>query len=343
MNPAIRYDEEHALLRAEARRWLEERFPIARVRALAESDSGEEAADWSELGSLGWLGLCVPEKFGGAGLGAAHLAVVMEETGRRLLPCPLLSSTLAGLAIAQSGSDAQRERWLRPLASGESRLVLAGGAGAVWGGALADAFVARRGERFAIVSAGAAGVRVEPELVLDRTRRSARVTLDAVSLDPDSILPASAAELLGRLTPWACLALAAEMAGGADALLALTAGYTATREQFGKPIGSFQAVKHPLVNVLIGVEGLRSLVYAAASALDAGHADGESLARMAKAKACDVYVFAASRAVQLHGGFGFTLDCDAHLYMKRAQTVRPAFGDAMAQRRWLTEKLLPPT
>jgi alkylation response protein AidB-like acyl-CoA dehydrogenase len=342
MNTPIRYDEEHALLRAEARRWLDERFPIARVRALADSESGEDPSDWQELGVLGWLGLCVPEKYGGAGLGAVHLAVLMEETGRRLLPCPILSSTLAALTLAQSGSEAQRERWLRPLAAGESRVVLAASPDAVWGGERADALLARRGDRFAIVPARAAGVKLEPETVLDRTRRSARVDLDGVSLGADAFLPASAGEVLARLTPWACLALAAEMAGGADALLTLTSAYTATREQFGKPIGSFQAVKHPLVNVLIGVESLRSLVYAAATALDAGDADAEALARMAKAKACDVYVFAASRAVQLHGGFGFTLDCDAHLYLKRAQTTRPAFGDAMQQRRWLAEKLLGP-
>jgi alkylation response protein AidB-like acyl-CoA dehydrogenase len=132
------------------------------------------------------------------------------------------------------------------------------------------------------------------------------------------------------------------MAGGADALLAMTSAYTATREQFGKPIGSFQAVKHPLVNVLVGVESLRSLVYAAATALDGGSEDAESLARMAKAKANEVYVFAASRAVQLHGGFGFTLDCDAQLYFKRAQSVRPAFGDSIEHRRWLANQLLGP-
>ena len=342
MNAPIRYDEEHALLRSEARRWLEERFPIARVRALAESDTGEDPADWKELAALGWLGLCVPEKFGGAGLGAVHLSVLMEETGRRLLPCPLLASTLAALALAQSGSESQREQWLRPLVAGELRVALATATEAVWGGERADAFVARLGDRFALVPARAAGARVEREVVLDRTRRSARLTLDGVEPESDAFLPASAQEVLTRLTPWACVALAAEMAGGADVLLALTSAYAATREQFGKPIGSFQAVKHPLVNVLIGVEGLRSLVYAAATALDAGDPDAETLARMAKAKACDVYVFAASRAVQLHGGFGFTLDCDAHLYLKRAQTTRPAFGDAMHQRRWLAEKLLGP-
>jgi alkylation response protein AidB-like acyl-CoA dehydrogenase len=257
--------------------------------------------------------------------------VLLEETGRRLLPAPLLSSTLAALALALDGSEAQRARWLPALASGESRLVLATGP-SVWGAERADALVAPAAGGIEVIETRAGELRVEPEVVLDRTRRSARVARNGAPLAP---APPS-----DRLTTWACLALAAEMAGGADALLALTSAYAATREQFGKPIGSFQAVKHPLVNVLVGVESLRSLVYAAASALDAGSADAETLARMAKAKACDVYVFAASRAVQLHGGYGFTIDCDAHLYFKRAQTTRPAFGDAMSQRRWLAARLL---
>jgi acyl-CoA dehydrogenase len=331
LQTTIRHDEEHALLRAEARRWLDERFPIARVRTLADGSDGEDPADWKQLADLGWLGLVVPEKHGGAGLGAVHLAVLLEETGRRLLPAPLLSSTLAALALALDGSEAQRARWLPALASGESRLVLATGP-SVWGAERADALVAPAAGGIEVIETRAGELRVEPEVVLDRTRRSARVARNGAPLAP---APPS-----DRLTTWACLALAAEMAGGADALLALTSAYAATREQFGRPIGSFQAVKHPLVNVLVGVESLRSLVYAAASALDAGSADAETLARMAKAKACDVYVFAASRAVQLHGGYGFTIDCDAHLYFKRAQTTRPAFGDAMSQRRWLAARLL---
>jgi len=333
LSTAIRHDDEHALLRAEARRWLDERFPIARVRALADSAEGEDPADWKELAALGWLGLVVPEAQGGAGLGAVHLAVLMEETGRRLLPSPLLSSTLAALALVLDGSEAQRARWLPALAAGEARLALATGP-SVWGASLADALLAPTASGIEILETRGSGIVREEEIVLDRTRRSARVTRNGVALAPERPSP--------RLATWACLALAAEMAGGADALLAMTAAYAATREQFGKPIGSFQAVKHPLVNVLLGVEGLRSLVYAAASALDAESPDAETLARMAKAKACDVYGFAASRAVQLHGGYGFTLDCDAHLYFKRAQTTRPAFGDAMAQRRWLSERLLGP-
>ena len=331
MNPHIHYEEEHALMRAEARRWLDERFPIARVRSLADSPHGEDPADWKELAGLGWLGLVIPEKHGGAGLHATHLAVLMEETGRRLLPSPLLPSTLAALALVLDGSEAQGARWLPAIASGEARAVYARSA-SVWGAALADALVVSTRDGVAVLERSSPTLSVTPEIVLDRTRRSARVTRNGVASGSDV---ASA-----RLTAWACVALAAEMAGGADALLALTAAYTATREQFGKPIGSFQAVKHPLVNVLIGVETLRSLVYAAAAALDAQSPDAETLARMAKAHASDVYVFAASRAVQLHGGFGFTLDCDAHLYLKRAQTTRPAFGDAMAQRRWLAERLV---
>jgi acyl-CoA dehydrogenase len=348
MNPQIRYDEEHALLRSEARRWLDERFPISRVRALADSDHGEDPADWKALAQLGWLGLVVPESYGGAGLGATHLAVLMEETGRRLLPSPLLSSTLAALALVRSGSEEQRERWLPRIVSGEVRVTYAHAAGEsltwkhIWGGALADAIVVRLGTRVALIEPQGYGARIEPEIALDRTRRSARMTLPREIFLPAYLGP-SARETTKALMPWACIALAAEMAGGADALLALTSAYTATREQFGKPIGSFQAVKHPLVNVLTGVESLRSLVYAAASALDAGSDDAEALARMAKAKANDVYVFAASRAIQLHGGFGFTLDCDAHLYFKRAQTSRPAFGDSMEHRRWLADQLLGPT
>ncbi|MGH7291787.1 MAG: acyl-CoA dehydrogenase family protein, partial [Myxococcota bacterium] len=274
MNLQLRYEEEHALLRAEARRWLDERFPISRVRALADSEPGEDPADWKELAALGWLGLVVPEKHGGAGLGALHLAVLMEETGRRLLPSPLLPSTLAALALVLDGSEAQRERWLPAIASGEARVVLASGA-SIWGAERADALIAPERAELRVIETRTPGLAIEPEIVLDRTRRSARVTQAGV--------PHVATAPSDRLAAGACVALSAEMAGGADALLALTAAYAATREQFGKPIGSFQAVKHPLVNVLLGVEGLRSLVYAAASALDAQSPDAETLARMAKA------------------------------------------------------------
>ncbi len=366
MAVTLRYDETHALLRQEARRWLGERFPLGRVRALADSARGEDPGDWKALAELGWLGLALDESEGGAGLGATALAVVLEECGRALLPCPLLGSTLAGLALAFGGSLEQKARWLPPIARGETRVALAhvgpdgawraedagvvlagrrlrGALARVEGGAEADLFVVLVREdgqpRLALVEATAPGVARAAENALDRTRRTARLSLENVALSAEALLPQPAARVFERLLPIACVALAAEMAGGADALLATTSAYAATRAQFERPIGSFQAVKHPLVNVLIQVESLRSLVYAAASALESGAAEAESLARMAKAAASDAYVFAASRAVQLHGGFGFTQDCDAQLFFKRAQTTRGAWGDALHHRRWLADRL----
>jgi alkylation response protein AidB-like acyl-CoA dehydrogenase len=139
---------------------------------------------------------------------------------------------------------------------------------------------------------------------------------------------------------WAQTAIAAEMAGGTDAALAMTAEYARTRVQFDRPIGSFQAIKHSLVNVLVALEQLRSLVYGAASALDVGDPGAPLLARMAKAAASDTYPFGCSRAVQFHGGYGFTEDCDAHLYLRRALASRSAFGDARQQHAAIAAALL---
>jgi len=364
MTVSLRYDDDHALLRDQARRWLAQRSSIAQVRRLAESSRGDDPPMWREMAGLGWLGLVIPEVYGGAGLGFVHLAVVLEETGRQLLPLPLLPVLLAAIAIERGGSESQRARLLPRLAAGEIVASLAhvepsgawgfgdtlatrvdgrltGEKHHVWAAPTADLFLVPfregGGTRIALLDARAPGVKVEPEIGLDRTRRSGRLHLQQVAVADEAVLPAAAEEILDYLLPRACTALAAEMAGGADALLNMTAAYATTRVQFGKPIGSFQAVKHPLVNVLVAIEQLRSLVYAAAAALDAASPEAEMLARMAKAQANETYPFAAGRAVQLHGGFGFTIDCDAHLYFKRAQCTRPAFGDATHHRRWIAE------
>jgi len=188
-----------------------------------------------------------------------------------------------------------------------------------------------------VVRTDAAGIAIEAEAGLDPSRRTARVRFTGA---PCEALAGDAEAAWRTWLPWAWLTLAAEMAGGADAALAMTASYAATRVQFDKAIGSFQAVKHPLVNVLIAVEQLRTLVYAAASALDAGDAEAERLARMAKAAACEAYPFACSRAVQFHGGYGFTEDCDAHLYLRRALASRPALGDGREHRAAIAASLL---
>ena len=363
----IHYSEEHDLLRQQARRWLAERLPIAEVRRLSEDARGDDPAIWRELAELGWLGLLLDESYGGAALGIEHLAVLQEEAGRALLPCPLLPGTLAALAIQRGGSASQRAALLPSLASGERLATLAhvepdgawsfdatrcerkdgmlsGEKRVVWAGASADWLIVPFREegrvRLARIDANAAGVELRPEVGLDPTRRTATLTLTRVAVDQADILEADASEVFAYLLPRACTALAAEQAGGADALLSMTASYAATRKQFDKAIGAFQAVKHPLVNALVGIEQTRSLVYAAATAIDSGSEGAQELARMAKAHASDVYVFAASRAIQLHGGFGFTIDCDAHLYFKRAQASRPAWGDAAHHRKWLASHLI---
>jgi len=353
----FRYDEEHALLREEARRWLAERVTPAELRRLASDARGDDPAWWHQLSELGWTGLVVPEKCGGAGLGAVHLAIVAEETGRRLLPSPLLPTLLAAKLIELAASDAQRERFLPRLASGEAigtvahvepsgaweadattcgldAARLSGAKVHVWAAPTARLFVVPARERaggalrLALVEAGTQGIRVETESALDPSRRQGRVRFESA---PSELLAGDARAAWAAWLPWAQTALAAEMAGGIDAALTMTAAYAQTRVQFERPIGSFQAIKHPLVNVLIALEQLRSLAYAAASILDAGDAEAALLARMAKAAASEAYPFACSRAVQFHGGYGFTEDCDAHLYLRRALASRPAFGDAREQ------------
>jgi alkylation response protein AidB-like acyl-CoA dehydrogenase len=366
MSRRIRYDEEHALLRAEARRWLAERCTPADLRRLADDPFGDDPEVWKALAAMGWTGLLVSEMHGGAGLGPIHLAVLAEECGRRLLPSPLLATQIAGLVIARAGDETQRARWLPKLAEGGLRASLAhvgpdgawepgaaparleGGAldGAfhhVWGAPTAELFVAPAvtpdGPRF--VAVGRDACEIEPEVGLDPSRRQGRLRIAGARPGPEAVLPRDAEEVWAEVLPWVLVALSAEMAGGTDALLGMTAEYAATRRQFGRAIGSFQAVKHPLVDVLMGLEHLRSLVYGAATALEAGGEDALLLARMAKVQASEVYPFAASRAVQLHGGFGFTEDCDAHLYLRRAQCSRPAFGDAAHHRAHVAASVLP--
>jgi len=182
---------------------------------------------------------------------------------------------------------------------------------------------------------------VEAELGLDPSRRQGRVRMAGVALAPDAVMPRDAEAVWREVLPWILVGLSAEMAGGTDTLLSMTAEYAATRRQFDRAIGSFQAVKHPLVDVLMDLEKLRSLVYAAATAADDGAEDALLLARMAKAQASEVYPFAAGRAVQLHGGYGFTEECDAHLFLRRAQCSRPAFGDARHHRARIADAVLP--
>ena len=365
------FTPEHELLRDSARRFLEARCPASEVRRLGEDPLGHDPKLWRDMAELGWLGLVLPEEHGGAGLGHLHLALLLEEMGRVLLPSPFFGCLLAGIAIREGGSEAQRARWLPALASGETLATLAfceptaswepdavearaepadggfvlrGRKTHVEGAASAALVVAPfrepdGGIALFAVELPAANARVEREIGVDATRRAARIDFEGVRVGAGARL---AGDGLGALRAtllrgWA--ALAAEMVGGADAVLEMTRRYAIVRKQFDRPIGSFQAVKYPLVDTLVGVELARTHALAAAAALDRSPETAEPLARMAKALASEVYPAAVRRGVQLHGGFGFTIDCDVQLYFKRALASRGALGDGVHHRRHLAENL----
>ena len=350
--------EEHAMLRTAARSFLAERCSRAAVRKLVESGAGWDRDLFGELDRLGWLALLVPEAEGGAGLGQLHLALLLEEMGRALLPSPFFACTLATLAtgrparadsvmslalVEPHGSWEPGDVHARCERDGEA-WVLRGEKHHVMHARDASVIVApfrddARVHLFAI-ELPTDGVSLEDEVVVDATRPSARVRFDGARVPASARTDCDALAVLRETHLRGAAALAAEMVGGAEMLLVLTRDYANDREQFGRKIGSFQAVKHPIVDTMIGVEQARTLVYAAAAAFDAGSPDAPALARMAKAMATDVYGAASRRAVQLHGGFGFTWECDVHFFLKRALWSRATLGDATHHRRHLGETLL---
>jgi alkylation response protein AidB-like acyl-CoA dehydrogenase len=373
------FTEEHALLRSEARRFLGERLPIAEVRRRVDAGVRFDRGLWKEIAELGWVGLVLSERWGGAGLGWLHLEILMEEMGRRLVPGPFLGSLLAGVALEGAGSEAQQARWCAALASGqtvgtlalvepgggfepadvaataepaEGGWVLRGRKDHVVGGADAGLVVAAFREpsgevALFAVELPAAGVSVEEEGSIDPTRPTARISFDGVRVGGESRLEGDGPGALAASLVRGAAALAAEQVGGAESVLLMTRDYAIARKQFDRPIGFFQAVKYPIVDMMCGIELARSLAVAAASALDAASgarahhgAPPDLHARMAKALASDVFANAVRKGVQLHGGYGFTWDCDVHLYFRRAMWSRAMLGDAVHHRRRLASLLL---
>jgi alkylation response protein AidB-like acyl-CoA dehydrogenase len=357
------FSEEQELLRAELRKFLAEHAPSAELRRIAETPEGFSRALWKQMAELGWLGLTVPEAYGGAGLGFVDWVVLLEETGRALLPSPLVSSALCAAAL-RGGSEAQRALWLPRLADGSAigsvaileasdhlapeGVALAGrreGDGFVLSGeklfvgdaGAADLFAvafckgdAPESISLALVERSAPGVAAEDLPGIDLTKRSGRLRLDGVRVPRAALLGEAGAAwpAVARLLDLGAFAAAAEAAGAAEAALQLTVSYAQQRIQFGSPIGRFQGVKHPLAEMYVDVESWKSLVYYAAWALDAGHPDAPLAVSRAKAYASEAFARIGIDCVQLHGGIGYTWEYDAQLFLKRSKWVRPAFGDA---------------
>lgn len=326
------FTEEQAMIAETVRSFFAEQATSERTRAAMETAHGHDVELWRAASQeLGLIGLALPEAQGGSGLGQVETAIVAEAAGYQVAALPLLATGLAARAILAGGSEAQRDNWLPALASGETigsfatggRIAngrLGGTIAHVPHGAVADLFVIAAEGGVALLPREAA--RVEPCTTMDQTRPYARIEVDAaeVELLTDSAAAVDAAMQAG----W--IALAADALGGAQACLDRTVSYAKERVQFGRLIGSFQAVKHRLADMMVEIEQVRSAVYWAACAADEGAADALLAAHSAKALAADTYRFCAGNMIQLHGGIGFTWEHDAHLFFKRAQSDATLLG-----------------
>ncbi len=366
------FSQEQELLRSTARKFFENECPSTFVRQRMEEPAGVTDAFWAKLAEQGWLGLVYPEEFGGTGLGFVDLTVLMEEMGRVVMPGPFFSTVLlGGLAILEAGSPEQKKEWLGRISAGEAKVALAvtepsarwdaggitvaarrSGAGFSLTGTklfvldahVADALVvaARTAERarpeegvgLFLVPRDAAGVSVKLLPTMDQTRKLCEVTLTDVAIPASHVLGGAEAGWapLARVFERATVALSAEMCGGAQKVLEMTTEYAKIRVAFGKPIGTYQGVKHKAADMLVESENAKSLTYYAAWAVDERVPEAALAASMAKAYVSDAYRRIAAAGIQLHGGIGFTWEHDLHLYFKRAKSSEVMFGDATYHR-----------
>ena len=346
-------DDQRAIKRT-AHEMLASRYSPETVRELAADERGFTDAQWQELSELGWPGVIVPEADGGLGLGAVELVVIHEEIGYALAPSPLFSTLSAALLLGAAGSEAQRRRWLPPLAQGESRGTIAtadaappsardsdgalefaedrltGRKIAVPDGASADfVIIAGEGDRHFLAQTDDPNVAFESERSLDPTRKLYALTLSGAAAEE---LEDAGRERLAHAYATIATALAAENVGVAQRALEMAVAYAKDRAQFGRPIGSYQAVSHRCAQMLLEVEGARSLCYWAGWALDHDPEVALRAASMAKAYASDAGFRVAAAALQVHGGIGFTWEHDLHFFLKRAKANGHMFGDARRHR-----------
>lgn len=308
-------DDQQRALRDEARRFLEAEAPIGYARAMLDDERGWRDDLHSKMAALGWYALPFDEDGG-----FIPLVLLLVEMGRVVLPGPYVATVaLGGVAIDTAGSDEQRARLLGAIGAGEITASFSDDADFVIDGATADVVVLPTENGLVL---GAPRARA-PVRTLDETRRTA-----GVELDDGEPLPGDAQSVLDKVA----VCLAAEMLGVSERVLELSVEYAKQRTQFGKPIGSFQAIKHRAADMLVDVESLRNAVYYAAWAIDRGHPDASLVASIAKATASDVAKRVTRSGIQIHGGIGFTWEHDMHLFHKRALFDAAAFGDADAHR-----------
>ncbi|WP_405837316.1 acyl-CoA dehydrogenase family protein [Streptomyces sp. NBC_01518] len=365
------FSDEQDELRRTVRAFLADTSPETETRRLMETPEGFDRALWHRMGTeLGLQGLAVPEEYGGAGCGPVEVGAVMEELGRALACTPFLASAvLATTTLLRSDDEDARKRLLPGLASGElvgtlalsedsarwdatgvqlnareskGRWLLTGHKMFVLDGATADVVltVARTDDGIGVfwVDGDAAGLTRAPLPTMDPTRRQAR--LDYADVPATRLRThGDGWDLVSQVLDRAAVALAAEQVGVASRALDMAVEYAKVRHQFGRPIGSFQAVKHLLADVLLEVESARAAAHFALLAAEGEDPDLPAVASLAKAFCSDACLQATEQNIQVHGGIGFTWEHPAHLYLKRAKTSQLLFGDSAYHRELLARRI----
>ena len=343
--------ESQEFLKDSARKFFAGECPSAEMRRLMETDTAYDAALWSKLTDQGYTGIIFPEEYGGVGLGKVELMLLMEESGRALLPGPFFSTVvLAGSVLDAVAAPAHKKQYLGPICHGEVRATVAVlEASASWNlgdveltatngkltgekffvsdAAIADFLIVVARDGIFVVHSKARGLKISPMLGIDLTRK-----LYVVEFSDTPAEKLASTSDLSRLFNIATAALAAELVGGMQRTLDITVEYAKTRKQFGKPIGMFQAVQHQCADMYLETESSRSAVYYAGWALEENSPDAAAAVSIAKMYASDAARTVGNRGIQIHGGMGFTWENDVHLYYRRAKASETAFGDATFHR-----------
>ncbi|MCL5044678.1 MAG: acyl-CoA/acyl-ACP dehydrogenase [Deltaproteobacteria bacterium] len=372
------FSQEQEMLREAARRFLADNCPATRVRRAMADPTGHDPELWQKLVELGWPGLLIPERYGGQGGNFLDMTVVVEEAGKALLPGPFFTAALTGapalldgapeplkqellprsargdyictVAVAEAGGRLDAEGVeLRPARQGRD-WVLSGEKFFVPDAHLANGIVvaartarkAEQGITLFLVDVPSPGLTITQLKTVDMTRRCCHLSFDNVVVPSSRILGKrhEGWPILRRMLEVATSALATELVGVAQRALDLSVEYARTRVQFGRPIGSFQAVKHKCVDMLVQVENARSLAYYAAWTVDERAPDSAAAVAMAKAYASEMAVNVTSDAIQVHGGIGFTWEHDMHLYHRRALAGEASLGDARSHRETVARSIL---
>jgi alkylation response protein AidB-like acyl-CoA dehydrogenase len=354
----IALTDDHRELAEVARAFLTSQKARWAARSLLDTPDEARPTFWQDMVELGWLGLHIDEEYGGSGYGLPELVVVIDELGRAVAPGPFVPTVIASAAIAKDGTADQKSRLLPGLIDGtrtagiglDGQVQISGGpkdgdgpkngigdgdAGIVLGAGLAELLLIAAGDDVLVLDRGRAGVSVDVPDNFDPTRRSGRVRLHNVSISADDVLPGARESVLAR----ARTLLAAEAVGGASECVDAAVDYAKVRQQFGRTIATFQAVKHHCANMLVAAESAIAAVWDASRAASEDEAQFRLIAAVAAALAFPAYARNAELNIQVHGGIGFTWEHDAHLYFKRAKSSELFLGDASYHRERLATRI----